>query len=102
MYRGAVRSILSELVRQERLVVVDGFDVDGPKTKGLVEKLSGFGVSDVLVVGAEISENLYLAARNLPSVDVVDTAGIDPVTLLRHESVVMTADAIRRVEEWLG
>jgi large subunit ribosomal protein L4 len=102
MYRGAISSILSELVRQERLVVVDGFNVDSPKTKQLLGKLRDMGLEDVLIVGAEVEENLYLAARNLRSVHVVDVAAADPVSLLRFEKVLVTADAVKRFEEWLG
>ncbi len=102
MYRAAMRSIVSELARQERLVVVEAFDVDAPKTKGLVEKLGGLGVQDVLIVSDEISQNLYLSARNLHKVDVCDTAAVDPVSLLRHEKVVMTVSAVKQIEEMLG
>lgn len=102
MYRAAMRSIVSELARQERLVVVESFDVDAPKTKGLVEKLGGLGVQDVLIVSDEISENLYLSARNLHKVDVCDTAAVDPVSLLRHEKVMMTVSAVKQIEEMLG
>ncbi|RFA30196.1 50S ribosomal protein L4 [Alkalilimnicola ehrlichii] len=102
MYRGAMRSILSELIRQERLIVVDKFDVEEPKTKALVAKLGEFGVSDVLIVTEEVSENLYLASRNLGRVDVRDPVGLDPVSLLRHQNVLVTVDAIRRIEEWLA
>lgn len=102
MYRAAMRSILSELARQERLVVVEAFDVDQPKTKGLLDKLSGLGVQDVLIVSEEISENLYLSSRNLHKVDVRDAAGVDPVSLLRHEKVVVTVTALKQFEEMLG
>lgn len=102
MYRAAMRSIVSELARQDRLVVVEAFDVDAPKTKGLVEKLGGLGVQDVLIVSDEISQNLYLSARNLHKVDVCDTAAVDPVSLLRHEKVVMTVSAVKQIEEMLG
>lgn len=102
MYQGAIRSILSELARQERLVVVPSLTVDAPKTKELLAKLAELGLSDVLIVTDEVSENLYLAARNLPKVDVRDVKGIDPVSLLRHENVLMTVDAVRAVEEWLA
>ncbi|RZU97775.1 50S ribosomal protein L4 [Spiribacter vilamensis] len=103
MYRGALRSILSELLRQERLQVVTSFDVDGPRTKDALDKVrSVVGSEDVLIVSTEVSESLYLAVRNLPKVDVRDTVGLDPVTLLAHENVVMTTDALRRVEEWLA
>lgn len=102
MYQGAMRAILSELARQERLIVVPTFDVAAPKTKGLVSKLAELGHDDVLIVSTEISENLYLASRNLPKVEVCDVQGMDPVSLLRHSHVVMTVDAVRAVEEWLA
>ncbi|PWG62103.1 50S ribosomal protein L4 [Sediminicurvatus halobius] len=102
MYRGAIRSILSELVRQERLHVVESFDAESPKTRDLKARLEGMGVADVLIIGSEVSENLYLAARNLPGVDVRDTEAVDPVSLLGHEHVIMTVDAVRRIEEWLA
>ena len=102
MYQGAMRSILSELARQERLVIVDGFELDGPKTKDLLAKLNAMGLSDVLIVSAEVADDLYLASRNLPKVDVRDPVGLDPVSLLRHEKVLMTVEAVRRVEEWLA
>ena len=103
MYRGAIRSIFSELLRQERLHVVETFDVAEPRTRAGLEAVRGLVDSDdVLIVGTEISENLYLAVRNLPRVDVRDTEALDPVTLLTHEHVVMTVDALRRVEEWLA
>ncbi|AGY92596.1 hypothetical protein SPICUR_08280 [Spiribacter curvatus] len=103
MYRGALRSILSELLRQERLQVVTAFELDSPRTRDALEKVrSVAGSDDVLIVDTEVSESLYLAVRNLPRVDVRDTVGLDPVTLLAHENVVMTTDALRRVEEWLA
>jgi len=103
MYRGALRSILSELLRQERLQVVGSFEVDGPRTRDARAQVKALtGSEDVLIVTAEVSEALYLAVRNLPRVDVRDTVGLDPVTLLAHENVVMTTEALRRVEEWLA
>lgn len=103
MYRGALRSILSELLRQERLQVVTAFDLDSARTRDALEKVrSVAGSDDVLIVDTEVSESLYLGVRNLPRVDVRDTVGLDPVTLLAHENVVMTTDALRRVEEWLA
>lgn len=102
MYRGAIRSILSELQRQERLLVVDAFTVDTSKTKGLVEKLKPLNVSNVLIVREAVDENLYLASRNLAHVDVRDTAGLDPVSLISHEHVIMTVGAIKLIEEWLA
>lgn len=102
MYRGALRAILSELVRQDRLIVVDEFKVDVPKTKKLVEKLETLNLDDVLIVTDEVDENLYLAARNIYKVGVCDVAGVDPVSLIGFENVLMTVGAVRRFEEWLG
>ncbi|MBM7037293.1 50S ribosomal protein L4 [Vibrio sp. qd031] len=102
MYRGAMRSILSELVRQERLVVVDNFSVEAPKTKELVAKLKELELTDALIVTSEVDENLFLAARNLYKVDARDVAGIDPVSLIAFDKVVMTADAVKQVEEMLA
>jgi large subunit ribosomal protein L4 len=102
MYQGAMRSILSELVRQDRLILVQDFDVETPKTKDLLVKLADFGSIDVLIVTGELSENLHLASRNLSRVDVRDAQGLDPVCLIAHEKVVMTVAAARLVEEWLA
>ncbi len=102
MYRGAIRSILSELVRQERLIVVEKFGVEGPKTKALVAKLNELELNDVLIVTSEVEENLFLAARNLYKVDVRDVQGIDPVSLIAFEKVLMTADAVKQLEESLA
>ncbi|MAR91972.1 MAG: 50S ribosomal protein L4 [Pseudomonadota bacterium] len=102
MYRGAMRCILSELVRQERLVVVDGFDLEAPKTKLMAAKLKELNAEGALVVANEISENLYLAARNLPKVDVCDTQAVDPVSLIAHDKVVVTVDALKKLEEQLA
>jgi len=103
MYRGALRSILAELLRQERLHVVRSFDVDAPRTKDAKAKVEKLVKSDdALVVTKSVSENLYLAARNLPRVDVRDTEGLDPVTLLTHAHVIVTVDALGQIEEWLG
>ena len=102
MYRGAMKSILSELVRQERLIVVDNFSVEAPKTKELVAKLNELELSDVLIVTGEVDENLFLAARNLYKVDARDVAGIDPVSLIAFDKVLMTADAVKQVEEMLA
>lgn len=101
MYRGALQCILSELVRQERLVVVDEFSVDSPKTKGLVEKLKGYNTSNALIISEDITENLYLAARNLPKVEVRDVQAIDPVSLIAYETVLVTVDALKKLEEAL-
>jgi len=102
MYRGALRSILSELVRQERLVVVDSFGVDAPKTRQLVGKLKELGLDDVLIVTEQADENLYLAARNLYHVDVRDSEELDPVSLVGYEKVLMTTEALKKIEERLA
>jgi large subunit ribosomal protein L4 len=102
MYRGAIKSILSELVRQERLIVVESFTVETPKTKELVAKLNGMELKDVLIITPEVDENLFLSARNLYKVDVRDVDGIDPVSLVGFEKVLMTATAVKQLEEMLG
>jgi large subunit ribosomal protein L4 len=102
MYRGALKSIFSELVRQERLVVVEKFAIEAPKTKELVAKLKDFDLQDVLIVTPEVDENLFLAARNLYKVDVRDVNGIDPVSLIGFDKVLVTADAIKQIEEMLA
>lgn len=102
MYRAAMRSILSELARQDRLQIVDSFDLDAPKTKILAAKLKGMGAEDVLIVDAEASDNLNLAARNLPHVEIVVVAAVNPVSLLRHKNVIATSAAIKKIEEWLA
>lgn len=102
MYRAAMRSILSELVRQERLVAIDEFTVDAPKTKQLVAKLSELGLEKALIVTEEVDEKLYLAARNIPNVDVVDVAAADPVSLIAFDKVLVTVSALRKFEEKLA
>ena len=102
MYRGALRSILSELVRQDRLVVVDGFGVDAPKTKQLVGKLKELGLDDVLIVTEQADENLLLAARNLYHVDVRDSDELDPVSLVGYRKVLVTTEALKKIEERLA
>jgi large subunit ribosomal protein L4 len=102
MYRGALKSILSELVRQDRLIVVEKFGVDAPKTKELIAKLKELELKDVLIVTSEVDENLFLASRNLYKVDVRDVQGIDPVSLIAFEKVLITADAVKQLEEALA
>ena len=102
MYRGAIASILSELVRQDRLRVVDAFDLDEGKTKLLASKLKDMNLGRTLVVTESGSENLFRAARNIRSVAVIDASAIDPVTLIHAEHVVMTAESVKKVEEWLA
>lgn len=102
MYRAALQSILSELARQDRLVVVESFELEEPKTKLLVKALGDYGLENALVVSEEVTENLYLASRNLHKVDVRDVSGVDPVSLIAFEKVVMTVSALKKFEEMLG
>jgi len=102
MYRGALRSILSELVRQERLVVVDDLSLQEPKTKTLVGRLREMGVGGALLVTEQQDTNLELAARNLPGVHVTTAAAVDPVSLVGAELVVASTAAVRRIEEMLA
>jgi large subunit ribosomal protein L4 len=102
MYRGALQAILSELIRQERLLVVDKLELAEPRTAALLKQLAKSGISEGLIVTRELDENLYLASRNVPNLHVVDVAGLDPVSLVAAEKVVMTVDAVKKVEEWLG
>ena len=102
MYRAAMRSILSELVRQQRLVAVDAFAVDAPKTRELVGKLGELGLENVLIVTDAPDDNLYLAARNLPHVAICDAAGADPVSLIGFDKVLMTTAALQKIEERLA
>jgi large subunit ribosomal protein L4 len=102
MYRAALRSIMSELARQDRLVVVEEMNIQEPKTKLLVKQLADYGLDNVLIVSAEVGENLYLAARNLHQVDVRDVEGIDPVSLIAYDKVLVTVDAVKKFEEMLG
>jgi large subunit ribosomal protein L4 len=99
MYRSAMRSILSELARSERLVVVESMSLDQPKTKLLVEELKGYGLENVLIVASEVDQNLYLASRNLHKVDVRDVEGVDPVSLIAYDKVMVTVDAVKKFEE---
>src|SRR5690554_415816 len=103
MYRAAISVILSELNRQGRITVVESFDIDAPKTSGLVDKLKGFELGRrPLIVTEDASENLYLSARNLPYVEVRDVQGLDPVSLVGADSVLVTTDALKKIEEWLA
>ncbi|AQU84667.1 MAG: 50S ribosomal protein L4 [Halomonas sp.] len=102
MYRSAMRSILSELVRQERLIAIEEFSVEAPKTKQVAAKLKELNLEKVLIVTEEVDEKLYLAARNLPHVDVVDVAAADPVSLVAFDKVLVTVSALRKFEEKLA
>lgn len=102
MYRAGIRSIFSELARQNRLLVVDDISVDAPKTRQLVEKLKALGVSKALIISETGDEKLYLSARNLPYVEVTDVAGLNPVHLVGNDHVVVTVGTVRAIEEWLS
>jgi large subunit ribosomal protein L4 len=102
MYRGAMRSLLSELVRQDRLVVTPALDLDAPKTKLLAQKLKDLALPNVLIVIEAFDEKLHLAARNLPHVDVVAAAAVDPLSLARHDKVLLTVGALKMLEERLA
>jgi len=102
MYRGALRSILSELVRQDRLLVVDAFSLAGPKTKDLAAKLAEMNVNDALIVTESLDENLLLASRNLYHVDTRSLDELDPVSLVGYAKVIITAGALKALEERLA
>jgi len=102
MYRGAMQCILAELVRQDRLVLVDDFTVSAPKTKELMTKLQSLGVTNALIITDAVDENLYLAARNIPHIDVIDTTAVDPVSLIGYEKVLMSVPAAKKLEVELG
>jgi large subunit ribosomal protein L4 len=101
MYRGALRSMLSELARQGRLLVTDGISLEAPKTKLLATQLKSLSLADVLIVVEAIDEKLFLAARNLPHVEVLEVAALNPLSLAAHERVLMTAGAVKMIEERL-
>ncbi len=102
MYRAAMSAILSELNRQGRLKIVENFEVAEPKTKGLVAKLKSMDVNRPLIVTEDGNDALYLAARNIPYVEVRDVQGMDPVTLVGAHCVIMTSEAVKKIEEWLA
>jgi large subunit ribosomal protein L4 len=102
MYRAAMRSLLSELIRQDRLLVVESIEVAEPRTQLMVERMKELGVEKGLFVIEAFDERLHLASRNLPHVEVLEATAVDPVSLIRHDKVVMTVAALRRLEEKLG
>ena len=102
MYRGAMQCILAELIRQERMILVEEISVSGPKTKELIAKLGELNASRALIVTKEVDENLYLAARNIPHVNVLDTSEVDPVSLIAFDKVIMTVEAAKQFEEALA
>jgi large subunit ribosomal protein L4 len=101
MYRGAIQAILSELNRQGRLKVVESFSVDKPSTKSLIEKLKDYS-GRTLIVTENVDPNLFLSARNLAHVAVVDVAAMDPVSLVDATNVLMTVESVKKIEEWLA
>jgi large subunit ribosomal protein L4 len=102
MYRAAISTIVSDLLRNERLVVLESLTVESHKTKDLVSKLADMKATDVFVITDELDKNLELASRNLPRVDVADVAGINPVSLLRNKKVLITKPALEKLGAWLG
>ena len=102
MYRGALRCIVSELIRQDRLVAVESFSVDAPKTKTLLSQLKSLDIQSALIITDEVDQNLYLAARNVHGVDVRDVQGVDPVSLISHDKVLVTVAALKKLEEALA
>ena len=102
MYRAALRSVLSELIRQDRLVVVESLELEAPKTKLLATKLKDLSLDNVLLLNEAFDEKLFLAARNLPNVGICDAAAIDPVVLIRFEKVLITLPALKLIEERLS
>ena len=102
MYKGAMQALVSELVRTDRLLVVDELGVAEPKTKLMAAKLQELGASSALILVEAFDENIFLSARNLPHVSVMEVAAVDPVSLLRHDHVVMTVAAVKRLEEKLA
>ena len=102
MFRGAMQSILSELVRQDRLLVVEDFSVDAPRTKEVIKRLKEYELENVLVVVEEVDENLYLGSRNIRTVAVTDVQGMNPVNLIGFEKVLITVGALKKAEEMLA
>ncbi len=99
MYVGAMQSILSELVRNDKLQVTTEFDIDKPKTKDFAKQLTKLGLDDVLIVSGEVDNNLYLSARNIPNIGIIDVVSLDPLSLLSYKKVLMTKSAVKQLEE---
>jgi large subunit ribosomal protein L4 len=102
MYRGAMQSILSELIRQDRLIVTEDFAVDSPKTKQVQARLNDLALDNVLIVVEDVDDNLYLGTRNLRNVDVIDVQGVNPVNLIGFDKVLFTVGALKKAEELLA
>lgn len=101
MYRGAMRAIFSELFRQQRIVVVEDFSIEAPKTKALLAKLKELDLPEALIITEQVSRELELAARNIPSVGVIDSSKVNPVALIGFDKVLLTVSALKKIEEWL-
>ena len=102
IYRGAMQSILSEVIRQDRMIVTEDFSVDAPKTKQVLARLRELELDNVLIVVEEVDENLYLAARNLRNIDVIDVQGVNPLNLIGFDKVLFTVGALKKAEELLS
>ncbi|QQZ28471.1 50S ribosomal protein L4 [Thiothrix subterranea] len=102
MYRAAMRAIFSELLRQDRFLVVDSFNIEEPKTKLMLAKLKEYGSNDVLLVSDIDDVNVLLSARNIPYCEVTTVAGLNPVSLVGHQKVVVTTGAVSKIQEWLA
>jgi large subunit ribosomal protein L4 len=102
MYRAGIRSILSQLAREDRIAIVDTFTVDAPKTKLAAQKLRDMGMDSVLIITDEVDENMYLATRNLPHVAVIEPRYADPLSLIHYKQVLITKSAVAQLEEMLG
>lgn len=102
MYRGAIRSILSELARQQRLTCIDEFIINAPKTKHAKEALQALGLNDVLIITDDVTSEMHLATRNIPKVDVIDTTEVNPYSLIGSNNVLITKAAMEKMETWLS
>jgi large subunit ribosomal protein L4 len=102
MYRAGLSVILSQLIRDDRLLVTDAFSIDTHKTKTFVEKLSAFGLNEVMLITNQVDDNLYFSSRNVPRVSVVEVKNIDPVSLLKFERILLTSEGLRKLEELLS
>lgn len=102
MYRIGISIILSQLLRDERLIIIDGFNVDTHKTKAFREKLTALGLNEVMVITSNVNENLYLSSRNMPHVSVVEVKSVDPVSLLKFEKILLTIEGLKEIEGLLS
>jgi len=102
MYRAGISSILSQLIRDNRLLVIESFCVESYKTKALSKKLEDLGLSNVMIITGQIDNNLYLSSRNIPNVAVVEVNNIDPISLLKFKKTLVTSDGLKKIEELLS